>query len=304
MRNTIANEIIKKAKEDKNLYLIAGDAGLGVWDDFKVDHPNQYLNPGVNEQCDIGLAAGMALRGHRPIFYNIAPFVIMRPYEQVRNDICYQNLPVILVGTGSGLTYAPAGMTHYAIEDIALCKTLSNLDIFSPSDPIEAKKCFEYAYNSENPSYIRIPRAGEAIIHKSEDINITEPIVIKEGSDGILFVHSSMIDEIDTLDNLLQSENINLTFATVPMINTKYKFEKLLDRFQHIFTLEEHYLNGGFGSILAEYSNDSNLNKKINKFGIKNEYIHKIGNRDTLREYYEIDALSISKKIIKIINHG
>lgn len=301
MRNTIANEIIKKAQEDKNLYLIAGDAGLGVWDEYKVNYPNQYLNPGVNEQCDIGLAAGMALRGHRPIFYNIAPFVIMRPYEQVRNDICYQNLPVILIGTGSGLTYAPAGMTHYAIEDIALGKTLPNLDIFSPADPIEAKKCFEYAYNSSNPSYIRVPKAGEAIIHKNENIDISKPIVIKEGPDGILFVHSSMIDEIESLNNLLKKENINLTFATVPMLTTKYKFEELLENFEHIFTLEEHYLHGGFGSILTDYVNDNNICKKVNKFGIKNEYIHKIGNRDFLRKYYEIDAISVSNKILKVL---
>lgn len=304
MRNTIASEIIKKAKEDKDLYLIAGDAGLGVWDDYKINFPNQYLNPGVNEQCDIGLAAGMALRGHKPIFYNIAPFVIMRPYEQVRNDICYQNLPVILVGTGSGLTYAPAGMTHYAIEDIAIGKTMPNLDIFSPADPIEAKKCFEYAYNSSNPSYIRVPKAGEAIIHKNEDIDITNPIIIKEGPDGILFVHSSMIDEIETLDNLLEENNINLTFATVPMITTLYKFEKLLNNFEYIFTLEEHYINGGFGSILVDYVNDNNINKRIHKFGIKNEYIHKIGNRDFLREYYGINASTLAIKIKKVIQHG
>lgn len=227
MRNTIANEIIKKAQEDKNLFLIAGDAGLRVWDEYKVDFPNQYLNPGVNEQCDIGLAAGMALRGHKAIFYNIAPFVIMRPYEQVRNDICYQNLPVILIGTGSGLTYAPAGMTHYAIEDIALGLTMPNLDIFSPADPIEAEKCFEYAYKSSKPSYIRIPKAGETIIHKNKDINITQPIIIKEGKDGIVFIHSSIIDEINNLDELLQKDNINLTFATIPMITTTYQFEKL-----------------------------------------------------------------------------
>lgn len=304
MRNIIANEIIKKAKEDKDLFLIAGDAGLRVWDEYKVAYPNQYINPGINEQCDIGLAAGMALRGHKAIFYNIAPFVIMRPYEQVRNDICYQNLPVILIGTGSGLTYAPAGMTHYAIEDIALAYTMPNLDIFSPADPIEAKKCFEYAYNSKNPAYIRVPKAGEATIHKNEDIDITKPIVIKKGCDGILFVHSSMIDEIDTLDKLLQEQNINLSFATVPMITTKYKFEDLLKDYEHIFTLEEHYLNGGFGSILTNYVNDNDICKKVTKFGIKNEYIHKIGNRDYLREYYGINASTLAIKIQKVIQNG
>jgi len=102
MRNSVANEIKKIAKQDKSLFVISGDAGLGVWDDFNTSE--QFINPGVNEQLDVGFAAGMALMGHKVIYYNIAPFVIMRPYEFVRNDICYQELPVILVGTGSGIT--------------------------------------------------------------------------------------------------------------------------------------------------------------------------------------------------------
>lgn len=304
MRNTIANEIINKAKKDKNLYLIAGDAGLGVWDDFKVGFKKQYINPGVNEQCDIGLAAGMALRGHKPIFYNIAPFVIMRPYEQVRNDICYQNLPVILIGTGSGITYAPAGMTHYVVEDIALAKTMPNLDIFSPADPIEAKKCFEYAYESKNPSYIRIPKSGEPKLHKDENIDVTKPIFIKDGKDGILFVHSSITDEIERIETILRKENIDIAIATVPMITSNYEYIKILNKYEHIFTLEEHFINGGFGSILAEYCNENSIFKKINKFGLKNEYIHKIGNRDYLREYYGIDGKNIGKEILKVIKNG
>jgi transketolase len=299
VRNTIANEIIKKAQEDKNLYLIAGDAGLGVWDNYKIDFPKQYLNPGVNEQCDIGLAAGMALRGHKVIFYNIAPFVIMRPYEQVRNDICYQNLPVILVGTGSGITYAPAGMTHYAVEDIALAKTMPNLDIFSPADPIEAKKCFEYAYNSESPSYIRIPKAGEEQIHRDENIDITKPIIIHEGKDGILFVHSSIIDEVETIRAILKESGKEIAIATVPMITSSYHFEEILQHYDYIFTLEEHFVSGGFGSILNEYCNENNICKKINKFGLKNEYIHKIGNRDYLRKYYGIDGKSVALQILE-----
>ena len=129
MRNSVANKIKELAKKDKKLFVIAGDAGLGVWDDFK--DSVQFINPGVNEQLDIGMAAGMAMEGYKVIYYNITPFVIMRPYELVRNDICYQELPVILIGTGSGLTYAPAGHTHYAVEDITLALSLPNLDIFS-----------------------------------------------------------------------------------------------------------------------------------------------------------------------------
>lgn len=304
MRNTIANEITKKAKVDKNLYLISGDAGLGVWDDFQKDFKGQFINPGINEQCDIGLAAGMALCGHKVIFYNIAPFVIMRPYEQVRNDICYQNLPIILIGTGSGITYAPAGMTHYAVEDIALARTMPNLDIFSPSDPIEAKQCFEYAYKSKNPSYIRIPKSGETNIHKNENIDITKPIFIKKGTNCILFAHSSISDELKEINKILEKNNFQISIATIPFLTSNFNYNKILNDYKYIFTLEEHFVDGGFGSILTEYCNLNNIAKKINKFGIKNEYIHKIGNRNFLREYYEINAKNIAKKIIKVIQNG
>ena len=173
MRNSVANEIKQIAKQDKNLFVIAGDAGLGVWDDFK--DSNQFLNTGVNEQLNIGMASGLSLMGHKVIFYNIAPFVIMRPYEFVRNDICYQELPIILIGTGSGITYAPAGHTHYVVEDITVALSLPNLNIFSPADPIEAVECFRYAYKSKKPSYIRIAKSGEKILHKKNiDITATE----------------------------------------------------------------------------------------------------------------------------------
>ena len=97
--------------------------------------------------------------------------------------------------------------------------------------------------------------------------------------------------------NYLDNDGIDITIATVPMLNTSYEFQDILESYSAVFTLEEHYINGGFGTILMEYCNEKNINKKIKKFGIKNEYIHKIGNRDYLRKYYGIDALSIAKSI-------
>lgn len=291
MRNSVANQIKKIASSDKDLFVIAGDAGLGVWDDFK--DSKQFINPGVNEQLDIGFGAGLSLMGHKVIYYNIAPFVIMRPYEFVRNDICYQELPMILIGTGSGITYAPAGVTHYVVEDITLASTMPNLDIFSPTDPIEAVACFNYAYKSKKPSYIRIAKNGEANIHKST-VDITKPLFInKSDSKNILLVHGSIADEID---KILGEVDINI--VSVPMITSSFNFEDFLKDYENIFTLEEHFINGGFGTILKD-----KIDRKIHKFGIKNEYIHKIGNRDYLRKYYEIDGVSVGEKIKGIV-HG
>jgi len=289
MRNSVATKIKEIAKEDKQLFVIAGDAGLGVWDDFR--ESKQFINPGVNEQLDIGFGAGLSLMGHKVIYYNIAPFVIMRPYEFVRNDICYQELPMILIGTGSGITYAPAGVTHYVVEDIALASTMPNLNIFSPADPVEAVECFKYAYKSKKPSYIRIARNGEDVIHK-QNIDITKPIFInKSNSSNILIVHGSIVDEVPKI-----LEKIDIDVVTVPFLTSNFNWEKFLSGYENIFTLEEHFINGGFGTILRD-----KVEKKINKFGLPNEYIHKIGNRDFLREYYQIDGINIANKIKELI---
>jgi len=290
MRNSVANQIKELAKEDKSLFVIAGDAGLGVWDDFK--QSKQFINPGVNEQLDIGFGAGLSLMGHKVVYYNIAPFVIMRPYEFVRNDICYQELPMILIGTGSGITYAPAGVTHYVVEDIQLASTMPNLDIFSPADPIEAVECFKYAYKSKKPSYIRIAKNGEDKIHK-QDIDITKPIFVNKcDSKNILILHGSIIDEVSKI-----LEKVAINIVTVPMLTSDFEWEKFLSGYDKVFTYEEHFINGGFGTMLRD-----KVDKKIHKFGLANEYIHKIGNRDFLREYYEIDGKSIGDKIKDIIN--
>lgn len=291
MRNSVANEIKKIAQTDKRLFVISGDAGLGVWDDFK--DSAQFINTGVNEQLDIGFGAGMSLMGHKVIYYNIAPFVIMRPYEFIRNDICYQELPMILIGTGSGITYAPAGVTHYVVEDIALASTMPNLDIFSPADPIEAVACLQYAYQSKKPSYIRIAKNGEAIIH-TESIDITKPIFLhKTDSNNILILHGSIADEVTTILDI-----VDINIVSMPMLTSDFDWNDFLNDFDKVFTLEEHFINGGLGTLLRD-----KVDKKVHKFGLKNEYIHTIGNRNYLREYYEIDGKSIGNKIKGII-HG
>ena len=290
MRNSIAEEIKKIAKKDKTVFVIGGDAGLGVWDDFK--DSGQFINPGINEQFDIGFGVGLALEGHKVIYYNIIPFVIMRPYEFVRNDICYQEVPFILIGTGSGITYAPAGHTHYALEDITLALSMPGLNIFSPADPVEAVECFRYAYKTQSPCYIRLARNGEKVIHKS-GIDITKPQFLhKSESEDVLILHGSVADEVDGI-----LEEVEINVISVPFLNSGFEWNEFLRRYRYVFTLEEHFVNGGFGSYLNDMTD-----KKIHKFGIKNEYVHKIGNRDYLRKYYGIDAKSVAEKIKRIRN--
>ena len=131
MRNSVIERITKEAEKRKDVFLITGDAGFGVLDNYKKLFPENFLNLGVAEQNMIGIASGLGLIGFKVFVYNIVPFLLYRCYEQVRNDICYQNVPVTLIGIGSGVTYSPQGVTHYSVEDIALARTLPNLVILS-----------------------------------------------------------------------------------------------------------------------------------------------------------------------------
>ena len=287
MRNAIAQSIYEKAKYNKDFVLITGDAGLGVWDTYKEEFKAQYFNPGINEALCVGMAAGMALCGKKVVYYNIAPFVLMRPFEQVRNDICYQNVPVILIGTGSGLTYMPSGMTHYAIEDIALALTMPNLEIFSPCDPIEAKACFAYAYASKNPSYIRIAKAGEPNLHQAEILDITAPQMLRNGGNSVLLItHSALASEV-----LEAADVFNASVMSLPFINSKNA--KVLDRIQgydRVIVIEEHFKYGGLGTYLQ-----SQVDKRIEILALPNTYVHFIGSQAEAREYFKINTQGIIK---------
>jgi transketolase len=292
MRNNAAKSVFEYCEQNKNGFLITGDAGFGVWDDFQKELPLQYINPGINEQATIGMAAGMALSGHKVFLYNIIPFVLYRCYEQVRNDICYQELPVVMIGIGSGITYAPAGMTHYALEDIALARTMPNLEVFSPSDPMQAKKAVEYAITSRNPVYIRVSKAGEPII-SNENTDICKlDFLTNQGDIAILF-HGSISDEAIEAAKLLEEDGIKSSLISCPKLNIDdtTEFERLFKHYKKVFVVEEHYENGGLGSILQEHGFSPI------KIGIKNHFIHKIGNAKYLREIFGISANQISIKI-------
>jgi len=297
MRNAAAKEITQYCQENKDGFLISGDAGFGVWDSFQKELKSQYINPGINEQATIGLASGMALSGHKVFYYNIIPFVLMRCYEQVRLDICYQELPVILIGIGSGITYAPAGMTHYSIEDIAIAKTMPNLNIISPSDPIQVQKAVQYAIKSKQPTYIRISRSGEPTLFE-KDTDITRPSCLKEGSKKAIIFHGSIVDEVLKAGEVLEDVAI-ISFALISPLDVG-ETKRILEKYESVYVVEEHFENGGLGTILSDFIIENKLSVSIEKIAIENHFIHKIGDCNYLRKELNID----SESIIERINNG
>lgn len=299
MRNTFIDTILAACASRDDIFIISGDAGLGVFDSFKETYPDRFLNLGVAEQNMISFAAGMAMTGSRVIIYNIIPFVLYRCYEQVRNDICYQELPVVLVGIGSGITYAPMGMTHYSVEDLGLVQTLPNLVTISPMDPVEARVAAEYALDATLPVYVRLAKRGEPVFHNATAFDITAPQVIREGTDTAILFHGSISNEVMAAYEVLRKENRAPLLVSVPTVQPldTGTLELILAGFKHVISVEEHFVTCGLGSLLSRYKAESNPSWDLATLGIPFAFIHDIRTTNGLRTNYGITAADIVRAV-------
>ena len=189
-------------------------------------------------------------------------------------------------------------MTHYSIEDIAVAKTLPNLTILSPSDPIEAEICAEYAIKSKTPVYIRLAKSGESHIHKNKITDITNPIVIKEGEGVAVLFHGSISDEVmNGLKNLKE----NPIVISIPMIYPLnfISLSKNLENVHTVITVEEHFTEGGLGSIISDWITREKKYFRLIKLGIRNEFIHIIQDNKGMRKLYGISSNNIKSTIEK-----
>ena len=158
MRKAFIETLTGLAEKDKRVILIVGDVGFSFLEQFKEKFPNQFLNCGIMEQNMMGVAAGMAQQGWKPYVYTMSNFILLRPLEQVRNDICYANADVKLISVKGSEAYKFLGMSHnlYGTEEEDLLKNLPNLIKYFPTNDEEAKKAILESYDTKSPTYIRL----------------------------------------------------------------------------------------------------------------------------------------------------
>ena len=299
MRSLFAREITSLAKVNKNVVLLSGDIGNRMFDEFKEFAPTRYINCGIAEANMMSLASGMSLCGLRPYIYTITPFTTTRCLEQIKIGVAYHYSNVVIIGTGSGLSYAELGPTHHSLEDIAIIRSIPDIRILAPADPLELKSQLIETLSLEGPTYIRIGKKGEPnLFNEKHDLGIGKANLICEGTDYIIFCIGPITNEAIIASNELR--RIGISLAVVSMSSVRPLDESFLEgvikkSFKEWMTLEEHGLIGGLGTTILEWISDKNYNKLVDlkRFGASDKFIHKLGNQSYIREQLKIDAKSI-----------
>lgn len=300
MRNAFAKSLLLAARQDPSLILLTGDLGYSVFEDFSAELPNQFINLGITEQSSISFAAGLAKQGFRPFYYSIGNFPTFRCFEQIRNDVVHMNLPVSIVAVGAGFSYGAAGYSHHLVEDIAGLRALSGLQIYSPHDPENTSECVTEILKSNSPSYLRIGRGGDTPlpgVQKLEDGPQNS-----DSSLGTILFTGAIGNEVLTAQKALADSGIQIQAISLSRLSA-INADKLRSAigFKPFLTVEEHVLQGGFGSAIIETLEGGGMIPPYKRMGIAKPSSSIVGSTAHLRKSHGINSECIVESFKKLV---
>ncbi len=304
MRTAFIQRLISLMHEHEDIITLTVDMGFSVFEDIQKQFPKRFINTGVTEQSSMSIAAGFALSGYKVFFYAQAPFATMRCFEQIRLDIAYNNLNVTIVGAASGFSSNQLGVSHFALEDVALMRLLPGMTIFTPGDPIESEWATIKAYEINGPVYIRLTKSGTPVVHtKKQAFKVGKGLYVRKGKDISIFVSGSLLPMADRIYMLLRKKNIS---ASIISMHTIKPFDKDLicleaKKTHKIFTLEEHSTIGALGSAAAEVLAEENIHTIFHRFGVLDHFTSITGSIDYLLKYNSLSEYAILEKILTLI---
>jgi transketolase len=303
MRNTFSEALYKSATTNSNVYIVVADISpAGSMARFRDQYPERFINVGVAEQSMIGICAGLALKGCQPFAYTIATFALYRPFEMVRDDLCYQNLPVTVVGMGSGVIYSTLGGTHHTQEDIAIAGALPNMQIIAPCDPAECAEATAYCASQRlGPVYLRLGKAGEP--------NFTEKAIdpwafgklryIKRGADVCILSYGIIMAKAMRLVELLEAKGKSVSVVSCHTLKP-LDIEGIcaaLQGHEHVIVIEEHAPLGGLASRTKQIAWDIQARCRLDTFTLQDAFIHNYGSHDDLLAAHGLALEAIAARI-------
>ena len=302
MRNAFVKGLLELMEKDKNVVLLSADLGWNSFDRIREMYPTRFVNIGLAEQAMAGVAAGMTKMGKDVFTYSIIPFLLYRAFEQIRNDICYPDLPVKLIGTGAGFAYGEAGSTHHPFEDLRIASALPNMIVLSPSDPKEIEVLVSKMRDLNHPVFMRLGRNGEPILHdKHESILVGRALRLAEGED-VLIISTGVVTKL-ALD-VAKSLNLRRDVAEVLEMHTFKPFddESVINSAQDkklVITIEDN--NGALEERVAITLVGNGINTAFTSFRVPDQFTHVAAKQDYLMNSYGISYNNIIARIKSVL---
>jgi len=302
MRNALSDALVSLGKKDPRILLLTGDHGYTLFDDFRRECTEQYINAGIAEQNMVGLAAGLARSGFRPIVYGLSAFIPIRVLEQIKLDVAHDQLPVIFIGDGAGFVYSHLGTSHQSTEDIACSRAIPNLSVYSPADRFELTQCLMTAYQEKSPVYLRIGKADRGDVHQLPiDIKPGKLIKVRttrKSKYSFIATGSMVVTAIDVADKL----NIDIDIWSVPFIKPidHLTVEEICHNSKAIVVFEEHSKYGGLGSLISEISSSS-YPIKILQIAVNDCFSQKCGTYEYLLQEHGLDFSTVYTKVCSFL---
>jgi len=306
MRDAFIEGVYERMREDNSIFFLSADFGAPTLDKLRQDFKGRFINVGIAEQNLVNVATGLALEGYVVYAYAIAPFITMRAYEQIRQNLSISSqirpINVNLIGVGTGLSYDLSGPSHHCLEDISIMRLLPNFTVFSPSDWKLAEDFVDYSINVKMPKYLRFDgRALPLIYDETKNLNLEKGFYELARGENICLISTGFMTH-----RALSVVKILYNVGLVDVFLLKTADENLLfealKKYKRIITIEEGFINnGGLDSLISKTLRNHQSDIELINIGFNDKHIFEVGNRDYLHKLNNLNKESIIK-IISDIN--
>jgi transketolase len=303
MRNHFADTFYELGKTDPRLCVVVADISpAGSIAKFRNEFPDRFVNTGVAEQIMIGMVAGMAQRGLRPFAYTIATFTLYRPFEMVRDDLCYQNLPVTIVGIGGGVTYSTLGATHHAQEDVSIACSIPNMSVIAPCDPAETEAATRWCAGQEQgPVYLRLGKAGEPDLTREATSPWTFGKIrrLRAGKDVCILSYGPIMKRAFEVAERFEASGRSAAVVSVHTLKPldREGIARVLSDFAHVIVIEECAPNGSLAMRVKELAWDVQARCRLDTFTLQDAFIHCYGSHDDLLAEHGLSTAGICGRL-------
>jgi transketolase len=301
MRREFVESLVNIAERDERVVLLTGDLGFAALEPFSERFPDRFFNAGVAEQNMVGMATGLAEAGLTPYVYSISTFASMRAYEFIRNGPVLHGLPVRVVGIGEGTDYSHNGITHYALEDVALMRAQPGLTLVNPASSGQVAPLMRAVQAVTGPVYIRLSKMSYDVPGLPDAFELGRAHVIGCGDDVTIVALGAMAAHAVTCADLLAEHGVEASVVVVSSVNPAPVDDlvEALARTKLAISVEAHYVTGGVGSLAAEVIAENGLPCRLIRAGVTAPPVGMTGSLGYMHDQLGISPQRLADRVLE-----